>query len=79
MLRNYSEEGALLKFSQAPSVPEVVELVINNCETLVPAHVRWRRGELIGVQFPPGCLVAELREQAAFTVPKIGGSSEAVH
>ncbi len=78
-LRNYSEDGALLKFSEAPIVPGQVELVINNRNTLMPAQIQWRRGELVGIGFPRGQFMTELREDAAVAVTQSAPAGVAIH
>jgi hypothetical protein len=71
MLRNYSEDGALLKFGEPPYVPEQIEIVLDNRSTLMPAQVLWRRGELLGVAFPRGRFMAELRADAASSLAEV--------
>jgi hypothetical protein len=78
-LRNYSEDGALLKFSEAPIVPGQIELVINNRNALMPAKIHWRRGELVGIEFPRGCFMPELREDAAVAVSPSVPAGVALH
>jgi PilZ domain len=64
-LRNYSEDGALLKFGEAPVVPDQLEMVLDNRNVLMPAQVAWRRGDTLGIAFPRGRFMAELKEDAA--------------
>jgi len=78
-LRNYSEEGALLKFGETPFVPGQLELVINNRETLMPAQLRWRQGDMAGIEFPRGRFIRELREDAAKAIAGVAPPGVAVH
>jgi hypothetical protein len=73
-VRNYSEEGALLFFGETPYLPDLLEIVLDNRKMLVPAQVVWRKGVKVGVIFPRGRFMSELREDAdqslAMTLPK---------
>jgi hypothetical protein len=51
LIRDYSEQGARLKFSEAASVPEAIELYIPNKEEIHRARVEWRSGNEMGVSF----------------------------
>jgi hypothetical protein len=53
LVRDISEQGAKLKFSEAVTVPEVVELYIPNKDETYRARVQWRVGEDVGVAFGP--------------------------
>ena len=51
LIRDYSEQGARLKFSEAANVPEAIELYIPNKEETHRARVEWRIGNEMGVSF----------------------------
>ena len=70
-LRNYSEDGALLKFGETPYIPSQVEVVLDNRKTLMPAQVMWRNGVTVGIAFPRGQFVAELREDASKSLASV--------
>ena len=53
LVRDISEQGAKLKFSEAVAVPEVVELYIPNKNETHRARIQWRWGEEVGVAFGP--------------------------
>lgn len=51
LIRDLSENGARLKFSEAITVPEAMELYIPNREEMHRARVEWRNGNEMGVSF----------------------------
>jgi hypothetical protein len=51
LIRDYSEHGARLKFSEAANIPEAIELYIPNKEETHRARVEWRSGNEMGVSF----------------------------
>jgi hypothetical protein len=51
LVRDYSETGARLKFSESIAVPEAVELYIPNREEIHRARVEWRTGNEMGISF----------------------------
>jgi PilZ domain len=51
LIRDYSDTGARLKFSETIAVPEVIELFIPNKEEIHRARVEWRSGNEMGVSF----------------------------
>jgi len=51
LIRDYSEHGARLKFSEAANVPEAIELYIPNKEEIRRARVEWHTGNEMGVSF----------------------------
>ena len=53
LVRDLSEHGARLIFSDSPSIPDVVELDIPQKDRMLRAHVQWRQGEEVGVTFAP--------------------------
>jgi PilZ domain-containing protein len=54
LVRDVSAAGARLIFSDAVSVPDVVDLYIPQKEQTLRAHVQWRHGEEAGVAFAKG-------------------------
>ncbi len=64
-VRNYSDEGALLVFGETPCIPDLLELVLDNRKTLATAQIIWRKHMKVGVIFPRGRFLAEMREDAA--------------
>ena len=51
LIRDISDIGAKLKFSEAVAVPEVMELYIPNKDEFRRARVQWRVGGEMGVAF----------------------------
>ncbi len=51
LIRNFTEVGARLKFSDSVTVPEIVELYVPNREEMRRAKVEWRVNDEIGVSF----------------------------
>ena len=51
LIRDYSETGARLKFSETVAVPEAIELYIPNKEEIHRARVEWRSGDEMGISF----------------------------
>jgi hypothetical protein len=51
LIRDYSETGARLKFSESIAVPEAIELYIPNKEEIRRARVQWRSGDEMGIAF----------------------------
>ena len=51
LIRDYSETGARLKFSETIAVPEAIELYIPNKEEVHRARVEWRSGDEMGISF----------------------------
>ena len=52
LIRDISDAGARIIFSDAVSVPDVVDLYIPQKEQTLHAHVQWRHGDEIGLAFP---------------------------
>jgi hypothetical protein len=67
-VRNYTEDGALLIFGETPYIPDMLEVVLDNRKTLVPAQIAWRSHMKIGVVFPRGQFLAELKADAAANI-----------
>jgi hypothetical protein len=51
VIRDISSQGARLVFSDAVTVPDVVDLYIPHKEQTLRAEVHWRNGEEVGVAF----------------------------
>jgi hypothetical protein len=51
LVRDYTEVGARLKFSETITVPEAIELYLPNREEIHRARVEWRNGNEMGVSF----------------------------
>jgi hypothetical protein len=54
LVRDISDAGARLIFSEAVNVPDVVELYIPQKEETLRAEVQWRQGGEVGVAFGKG-------------------------
>ena len=52
LVRDISDEGARIIFSDTVSVPDIVELYVPQKEKTLRAHVQWRHGDEIGLAFP---------------------------
>lgn len=59
LIRDISAEGARITFSDAVSVPNVVDLYIPQKEQMLRARVQWRRGEEIGLAFADATISAD--------------------
>ena len=51
LIRDISEEGAKIIFSDTISIPDVIELYIPQKEQTLRAEVQWRHGNELGVTF----------------------------
>jgi hypothetical protein len=51
LIRDISDRGAKLKFSEAVAIPEVIELFIPSKDETYKARVQWRSGDEAGVEF----------------------------
>jgi len=51
LIRDISDEGARIIFSDAVNVPDVVEIYIPQKEQTLRAYVQWRHGDEIGLSF----------------------------
>ena len=51
LIRDFSENGARLRFAEAANVPEAIELYIPNKDEFHRARVEWRSGNEMGVSF----------------------------
>jgi hypothetical protein len=54
LVRDLTEDGARIIFSHAVNVPDIVELHIPQKEQTLRAHVKWRRGDDVGLDFTNG-------------------------
>lgn len=52
LVRDFTLHGARLMVSAAVTVPDVVELYIPQKELTLPAHIKWRTSDEVGVSFP---------------------------
>jgi hypothetical protein len=52
LIRDFSEAGARIIFSDTVSIPDIVDLYIPQKERTVRAHVEWRHGDEVGLAFP---------------------------
>lgn len=67
-VRNHSDEGALLLFGETPYIPDMLELVLDNRKMLMPVQIAWRKQMKVGVIFPRGRFMAELKADAAANI-----------
>jgi PilZ domain len=51
LIRDYSDTGARLRFSEAANVPDAIELYIPNKDEFHRARIEWRSGNEMGVSF----------------------------
>jgi PilZ domain len=51
LIRDISDDGARIIFSDTVNVPEFVDLYIPQKEQTVRAHLQWRHGDEIGLSF----------------------------
>jgi hypothetical protein len=59
LIRDYSEHGARIIFSETVNVPDLVDLYIAQKERTVRARVQWRCGDEIGLAFPDALRAAD--------------------
>lgn len=59
LIRDISDAGARIIFSDTVSIPDVVDLYIPQKEQSVRAHVQWRHGEEVGLTFPDAVRAAD--------------------
>jgi uncharacterized small protein (DUF1192 family) len=58
LIRDISDEGARIIFSDTVNVPDVVDLYIPQKEETLRARVQWRHGDEIGLAFPEAARAA---------------------
>ena len=61
LIRDISDQGARIIFSDTVSVPDIVELYVPQKEKTLRAHVQWRHGDEIGLAFPDAVSAADSR------------------
>jgi len=59
LIRDFSEHGARIIFSENVSVPDQVELHIPQKQKTLRARVQWRHGDEIGLAFPDAVRAAD--------------------
>ncbi len=59
LIRDISDAGARIIFSDTVSIPDVVDLYIPQKEQTVHAHVQWRHGDEVGLAFPDAIRAAD--------------------
>ncbi len=59
LIRDYSDRGARIIFSETVNVPDMVDLYIPQKEQTVRARVQWRSGDEIGLAFPDALRAAD--------------------
>jgi hypothetical protein len=64
LIRDLSDEGARIIFSGTTNFPDVVELYIPHKEETIRAHVKWRRGDEVGLAFPAAATAPAASPQA---------------
>lgn len=65
LIRDISDGGARIIFSEAVNIPDLVDLYIPQKEQTVRARVQWRHGDEIGLAFPDALLAAHGAPEAA--------------
>ncbi len=71
LIRDLSDEGARIIFSDAVNVPDVVELYIPQKEQTVRAHVKWRHGDEVGLDFPDAVRLADAPPESGELAPRV--------
>jgi PilZ domain-containing protein len=69
LIRDYSDHGARLKFSESVTVPDTIELFIPNREEMHRARVIWRGGNEMGVSFAEEFQSPSIAPEAAGDLP----------
>jgi len=65
LIRDYSDTGARLRFSEAANVPEAIELYIPNKDEFHRARIEWRSGNEMGVSFGDEIRAPSITPEAA--------------
>ena len=83
LIRDISDEGARVIFSDTVSIPDIVELYIPQKENTLRAHVQWRHGDELGLAFSetgraPGMAPSELTQRVAQLEAEISGLRRAL-
>jgi hypothetical protein len=71
LVRDISDAGARLIFSEAVNVPDVVELYIPQKEETLRAEVQWRQGGEVGVAFGKGVAPSKPPDDLSARVEKL--------
>jgi len=71
LVRDLSEKGARIIFSDTVTLPDVVELYIPQREQTLRARVQWRRNDEIGLAFTAVERAAEASPTAAEVVQRL--------
>jgi hypothetical protein len=71
LIRDLSEKGARIVFSDQVTLPDVVELYIPQREQTLRARVHWRRNDEIGLAFMDAERAPEAQPSAAEVVQRV--------
>jgi PilZ domain len=71
LIRDLSDEGARIIFSDAVNVPDSVDLYIPHKEQTLRARVKWRRGDEVGLAFAEANPVAASSPQESELTQRI--------
>ena len=71
LIRDLSEKGARIIFSDTVTLPEVVELYIPQRDQTLRARVQWRKNDEIGLAFNEAERAAEALPSAAEIVQRV--------
>jgi len=71
LIRDLSDKGARIIFSDTVTLPDVVELYIPQREQTLRARVQWRRNDEIGLAFTQAERAAEASPSAAEVVQRV--------
>ena len=74
LIRDLSEKGARIIFSDTVTLPEVVELYIPQREQTLRARVEWRKNDEIGLAFTEAERAADALPSAAEIVQRVACS-----
>ncbi len=71
LVRDFSEHGARIIFSENVSVPDMVELHVPQKQQTLRARVQWRHGDEIGLAFPDAVRAADGGDELALRVAQL--------
>jgi hypothetical protein len=71
LIRDLSDKGARIIFSDTVTLPEVVDLYIPQRERTLRARVQWRRNDEIGLAFVEAARAPEAAPSAAEVVQRV--------
>jgi hypothetical protein len=71
LVRDLSDKGARIIFSENVTVPETFDLHILQKNQTLRARVTWRRGDEIGLDFPGAAAAAAAKPRAAALVKRV--------